>query len=92
MVPLAGAMSSAPLCVVRDPLHVCQVLPGEPGRISKQSEKELDFYHRVHPTWVCTQALRDRDFKIGANAFWPEFIQKVLKETSFTTLAYKPGW
>ena len=64
------------------------VMPGE----GKTREKDLDFYHRVHPTWVCTQALRDRDFKIGANAFWPEFIGKVLKETQFDKLAYKPGW
>jgi len=63
------------------------VLPGQ-----KQREKDLDFYHRVHPTWVCTQALRDRDFKIGANAFWPRFIGKVLEESQFATLAYKPGW
>ena len=63
------------------------VLPGE-----KQRERDMDYYHRVHPTWVCTQALRDRDFKIGNNAFWPDFIGKVLKETQFATLAYKPGW
>ena len=65
------------------------VLPGE-----KQKEKDMDFYHRVHPTWVCTQALRDRDFKIGAgaNAFWPGFVAKVIKESNFTTLDYKPGW
>lgn len=63
------------------------VLPGD-----DTPEKDLDYYHRIHPTWVCTQALRDRDFKIGANAFWPEFIAKVLKETKFDTLAYKPGW
>ena len=63
------------------------VLPGE-----KTPEADLDYYHRVHPTWVCTQALRDRDFKIGSNAFWPDFIAKVLKESQFTTLDYKPGW
>jgi hypothetical protein len=63
------------------------VLPGD-----DTPEKDLDYYHRIHPTWVCTQALRDRDFKIGNNAFWPEFIGKVLKETKFDTLAYKPGW
>ena len=35
-------------------------------------EASLDYYHRIHPTWVCTQSLRDRDFKIGAgaNMFW----------------------
>lgn len=56
-------------------------------------ESNLDFYHKVHPTWVCTQALRDRDFKVGgATMFWPEFVAKVIKESNFQTLAYKPGW
>ena len=65
------------------------VLPGD-----DTPERNLDYYHRIHPTWVCTQALRDRDFKVGAgaNAFWPDFIAKVLRETQFHTLLYKPGW
>ena len=63
-------------------------LPGEEHR----SEKELDSYHRVHPTWVCTQCLRDRDFRIADNQFWPAFISKCLKETQFHKLLYKPTW
>ena len=63
-------------------------LPGEEHR----SEKELDSYHRVHPTWVCTQCLRDRDFRIADNQFWPEFISKCLKDTQFHKLLYKPTW
>jgi len=57
-------------------------------------ESKLDYYHRIHPTWVCTQALRDRDFKIGAgaNMFWPDFVAKVLRESQFQTLEYKPTW
>ncbi len=55
-------------------------------------EKSLDAYHRIHPTWVCTQALRDRDFRVADNQFWPEFIGKVLKASKFDTLMYKPGW
>jgi hypothetical protein len=81
-------------------------------------EASLDYYHRIHPTWVCTQSLRDRDFKIGAgaNMFWcapftaavhrppsinspftlascrPQFVAKVIKESNFSTLAYKPSW
>ena len=52
----------------------------------------MDFYHRVHPTWVCTQALRDREkIGAGANAFCG-FVAKVIKESNFTTLDYKPGW
>ena len=64
------------------------ILPGD----DDTPEHKLDYYHRIHPTWVCTQALRDRDFKIGANAFWPDFIGKVLRETQFDKLLYKPGW
>ena len=55
-------------------------------------EKELDTYHRVHPTWVCTQCLRDRDFRIADNQFWPAFIGKALRETNFHKLLYKPTW
>ena len=64
------------------------VLPGEETR----NEKALDVYHRVHPTWVCTQALRDRDFRVADNQFWPGFIGKVLRDTQFHKLEYKPGW
>ena len=39
-----------------------------------------------------TQALRDRDFRIQDNRFWPEFISKVLQESQFDTLLYKPKW
>ena len=62
-------------------------LPGE-----ERSEKSLDSYHRVHPTWVCTQCLRDRDFRIADNQFWPVFISKCLKDTQFHKLLYKPTW
>ena len=63
-------------------------LPGE----TNPDEKALDTYHRVHPTWVCTQCLRDRDFRIADNQFWPAFISKCLKETQFHKLLYKPTW
>ena len=55
-------------------------------------EKEHDTYHRVHPTWVCTQCLRDRDFRIADNQFWPAFIGKALRETNFRKLLYKATW
>ena len=57
-----------------------------------EPESALDYYHRIHPTWVSTQALRDRDFRVADNQFWPEFIGKVLKESQFATLAYKASW
>jgi hypothetical protein len=63
------------------------VIPGETA-----PESKLDPYHRIHPTWVCTQSLRDRDFRVADNQFWPDFIGKLLKETEFHKLAYKPGW
>ena len=55
-------------------------------------ESSLDYYHRIHPTWVATQALRDRDFKENRNRFWGEHIAKVLRDSKFSKLAYKPGW
>ena len=63
------------------------MLPGEP-----QPESTMDSYHRIHPTWVAMQSLRDRDFRVADNQFWPEFIGKVLKASKFDTLMYKPGW
>ena len=64
-------------------------MPGESG---SKGEKGLDTYSRVHPTWVCTQALRDRDFKISNNDFWPPFIRKAMADVSFHRLSYKPTW
>ena len=55
-------------------------------------EAQMDAYARIHPTWTCTQALRDRDFRVADNQFWPDFIQKLLKETKFHKLLYKPTW
>ena len=40
----------------------------------------------------CARGLRDRDFRVADNQFWPEFIGKVLKESQFATLAYKASW
>lgn len=64
------------------------LLPGQ----EDTPEASLDFYHRIHPTWVCTQSLRDRDFRVADNQFWPEFISKVLRESKFSSLLYRPGW
>lgn len=58
-------------------------------------ERDLDTYHRVHPTWVCTQALRDRDFRIAGNEgnhIWSTFIPKLLADINFKELAYQPDW
>lgn len=59
------------------------------------NENELDHYHRIHPTWVCTQALRDRDFRIAGNDgnhVWSTFIPKLLADVNFKELGYKPDW
>ena len=52
----------------------------------------MDSYHRIHPTWVAMQSLRDRDFRISDNQFWPEFMGKLLVQVKFDKLAYKPTW
>ena len=61
----------------------------EAERTPKQS-----FYDKIHPTWVATQALRDRDFKIErvGNAKWAKWIVRVVQDTEFSTLLYKPAW
>ena len=51
-----------------------------------------DNYDKIHSTWVCTQALRDRDFKIKENHKWIAWMDRVLIESKFGSLAYKPTW
>ena len=76
------------------PSESCEELAAELGGVARRgkAEKELDTYSRIHPTWVCTQALRDRDFKISNNDFWPPFIRKAMADVSFHKLTYKPSW
>ena len=51
-----------------------------------------DPYDVLHPTWVCTQALRDRDFRVNEEPTrkWKAYIEKIIKETNFAVLKYKP--
>jgi len=57
-----------------------------------RNEGKHDNYDKIHSTWVCTQALRDRDFKIKENQKWIQWMDRVLIESKFGTLAYKPKW
>jgi len=57
-----------------------------------RGEGKHDNYDKIHSTWVCTQALRDRDFKIKENRTWIQWMKRVLIESKFDTLAYKPTW
>ena len=40
------------------------------------------------------QALRDRDFQAAAptSRKWAEMMDRILRQTSFSTLEYKPTW
>jgi len=51
-------------------------------------------YDELHPTWVATQALRDRDYKItrAGNKRWAAFIERSMKQAAFSELRYKPKW
>lgn len=53
-----------------------------------------DAYSLIHPTWVASQALRDRDYKIErrGNVIWKDFIAKIIKQTEFHVLEYEPKW
>lgn len=57
---------------------------------------EHSVYDKLHPTWVATQCLRDRDFEIGytrpGNAAWKEFMARILKQTNFSTIEYKVSY
>ena len=54
------------------------------------NDGDHDFYDRMHATWVCTQALRDRDFRINEDEVrqWRVYVEKVLKETNLAI----QGW
>ncbi|KAK3238501.1 hypothetical protein CYMTET_51491 [Cymbomonas tetramitiformis] len=56
--------------------------------------KKKGYYDRIHATWVATQALRDRDYKIErkGNVRWKEWITRLLKEVEFNNLEYEPKW
>merc|ERR1711907_25661 len=43
---------------------------------------KLHPYDELHPTWVATQALRDRDYKItrAGNKRWAAFIERTMKQ------------
>lgn len=60
----------------------------------KTEEGDLHPYDELHPTWVATQALRDRDYKImrPGNVAWAAFIDRTMKQVKFNELGYKPGW
>jgi len=51
-------------------------------------------YDKIHPVWVATQALRDRDYKIErkGNVAWMKWIDRVVKSTDFGTIGYEPSW
>ena len=54
---------------------------------------DFSFYDRLHPTWVSTQCLRDRDFEIGftrpGNALWSTYMDKTLRQSNFANLEYR---
>lgn len=47
-------------------------------------------YDKLHPTWVSTQCLRDRDFEIGftrpGNELWSKFMAKALATSNFANV------
>jgi hypothetical protein len=53
-----------------------------------------DFYSLIHPTWVASQALRDRDYKIErrGNVLWKDYMDKLVVSTKFAELDYTPKW
>jgi len=46
-------------------------------------------YNKIHPTWVATQCLRDRNFELGrrGNQLWGEFMAKTLRVSDLATRA-----
>mmetsp|Transcript_21779 Transcript_21779/g.51732 ORF Transcript_21779/g.51732 Transcript_21779/m.51732 type:complete len:124 (+) Transcript_21779:119-490(+) len=58
------------------------------------SSDKHDYYDRMHSTWVCTQALRDRDFKVNEKQVqkWKTHMAKLLSSSQLRKLAYKCTW
>lgn len=48
-------------------------------------------YDMLHPTWVATQALRDRNFELArpGNQKWEEKMRKIIRAAQFDTVEYK---
>merc|ERR1719456_2134312 len=48
-----------------------------------------DVYSRLHPTWVATQALRDRNFDLErrGNAMWEQYMKGCLRKSNLAELA-----
>jgi hypothetical protein len=57
---------------------------------------DFSFYDRLHPTWVSTQCLRDRDFEIGftrpGNQLWSKFMERTLLQSNFANLEYRTNY
>jgi len=57
---------------------------------------EISYYDKLHPSWVSTQCLRDRDFEIGftrpGNALWSKFMAKTLAQSKFAALEYTTNY
>ena len=49
-------------------------------------------YDKMHPVWVATQSLRDRDFQFHRNQAWITWMEKVLRDSKLRKLKYKPSW
>jgi len=59
-----------------------------------EAKEKHSFYDRLHSTWVCTQALRERDFKVNQDCvrLWQQHIQEIVKSSNFGKLGYRPDW
>ena len=64
------------------------VFPDDPAG----TDKKHGHYDRLHPVWVATQCLRDRDFQFHRNAKWIDWMEKVLRDSKLRKLKYKPRW
>ena len=67
-----------------------------PVWLEGKSPSEFSFYDRLHPTWVSTQCLRDRDFEIGytrpGNKLWSKYMDRALRQSNFANLEYRTNY
>merc|ERR1711920_494134 len=55
------------------------------------SFEKPSFYDTLHPTWVATQSLRDRNFEFDrpGNVKWADYMGRCIRVSNFRKATYK---
>eukprot|EP00746_Dinoflagellata_sp_MGD_P162543 gnl/MRDRNA2_/MRDRNA2_90154_c0_seq1.p1 gnl/MRDRNA2_/MRDRNA2_90154_c0~~gnl/MRDRNA2_/MRDRNA2_90154_c0_seq1.p1 ORF type:complete len:571 (-),score=97.22 gnl/MRDRNA2_/MRDRNA2_90154_c0_seq1:168-1880(-) len=84
-----------PLCHPDEPYcttgSTMYVQAKDPSKAEADGKGGKDAYSRLHPTWVATQALRDRNFELErrGNAAWAQYVPKCVAKSGLATAEFK---